>query len=278
MILIEPLGYRKILPSLFQVGINHLFARAVVEQKIDGEVYVDDLLEPSTCYVKHAYGMSLLWGNHSNEAFNQALKSHLLNESGKRKVVEWLQVYPAAWNEKLVELLGSNLVENPPETVQSISNSEKVVLKYTRVNFRFNREQYVPFGLKPEDGLKLVKTGNGLFDRMQGTVVPAKFWRNEREFAETGAGFCLMKNDEPVSTAFSAFVHEPYLELGIETLPEFQGRGLAPIVCSALIDYCLERDLEPVWACRLENSGSFKLAQKLGFEVERMIPYYQLPI
>jgi hypothetical protein len=34
--------------------------------------------------------------------------------------------------------------------------------------------------------------------------------------------------------------------------------------------------LEPVWACRLENDGSYKLAQKLGFEPVLEIPYYRL--
>jgi len=80
-----------------------------------------------------------------------------------------------------------------------------------------------------------------------------------------------------VSTAFSAFVHGHLLELGIETLAGFYGRGFAQFTCSALIDYCLENNLEPVWACRLENTGSYKLAQKLGFEVEHLLPYYQLP-
>ncbi|MDO8927801.1 MAG: GNAT family N-acetyltransferase, partial [Bacteroidota bacterium] len=128
------------------------------------------------------------------------------------------------------------------------------------------------------DEFKLVKTDAELFDQISGTVVPRYFWRNKKEFVQQGAGFSLMLEDEPVSTAFSAFAFETELELGIETQSLYQGKGLAQLVCSALIDFCLENNLEPVWACRLENTGSFQLAQKLGFEPVRMIPYYQLPI
>ena len=97
------------------------------------------------------------------------------------------------------------------------------------------------------------------------------------EFAENAIGFSLIANNEPVSTAFASFIHDRQLEIGIETRPEFRGQGLAQITCSALIDYCRENDFEPVWSCRLENTGSFSLAQKLGFEPTLIIPYYQLP-
>lgn len=33
---------------------------------------------------------------------------------------------------------------------------------------------------------------------------------------------------------------------------------------------------EPIWSCRLENTGSYKLAQKIGFLPTAEIPYYRL--
>jgi len=66
------------------------------------------------------------------------------------------------------------------------------------------------------------------------------------------------------------------LEIGIETTKGYVRKGFALQSCSALIDYCLENKLEPVWGCKLENVGSFKLAQKLGFEPTFFIPFYKL--
>ena len=78
------------------------------------------------------------------------------------------------------------------------------------------------------------------------------------------------------STAYSAFVAPGILEIGIETSPLYRQKGYALKVCQQLIDYCLQNKLTPVWACRLENSASYYLAQKLGFEPSLYLPYYRL--
>lgn len=278
MILLKTEDYCKLEQPLQSIEINQLFARSVVEQKMDGEIFVDDPEQPSTFYVRHRYGLALLFGKTDNETFNLHLANYLLNENNTRKANEWLQAYPPQWNNKLKELLDGRLLDISDTEQNQLVNKQSYVTKSTRVNFRFNSGKYTPSKLKDHTEFKLVKTDAKLFDQISGTVVPRYFWRNNEEFAQQGVAFSLMSGNEPVSTAFSAFVHEPQLELGIETRSQFQGKGLAQLTCTALIDYCLENNLQPVWACRLENTGSFKLAQKLGFEPVRMIPYYQLPI
>lgn len=277
MILLKKENYYKLELLLKSVGINYLFAQTVIEQKMDGKIFVDRIDRPSVAYVKHHYGMALLFGKTDNERFNQNLVKYLLNEEGKRNSGEWLQVFTEEWNLKLNELLSERIQEFSENTPKTNPENITNIIRSTRVNFQFNREKFSPVNLNEESEFKLVQTDAKLFDQIKGTVVPRCFWRNGKEFAETGTGFTLMFGDEPVSTAFTSFVHEPKLELGIETKKEFQGKGLALYTCSALLDYCLKNNFEPVWACRLENTGSFRLAQKLGFEPLRTIPYYQLP-
>jgi hypothetical protein len=48
--------------------------------------------------------------------------------------------------------------------------------------------------------------------------------------------------------------------------------------CAALIDRTLQLGLEPVWACRLDNHASYRLARKLGFAHALSLPYYRLPV
>lgn len=272
MISLKTENYYKLKEPLKMVEINHLFARTVVEQKMDGEIYVDDFECPSTFYVKHSYGMALLFGKTDNEFFNQQLTSYLLNEDSKRQAGEWLQVFPSEWNDKLDKLLDGQIAGPNPTEIKHR------VIKSTRVNFRFNKSKYTSAKHTISPEFKLVRTDAELFGQIAGTVVPRYFWRNKDEFSQNAVGFSLIYRNEPVSTAFASFIHDQQLELGIETKAEFQGQGLAQLTCSALITYCMENNLEPVWACRLENTGSFQLAQKLGFEPIRMIPYYQLPI
>ncbi len=86
----------------------------------------------------------------------------------------------------------------------------------------------------------------------------------------------MLENGQLASTAYSAFIHSNQLELGIETINGFQKKGLAAICCTALIDYCINKGFEPVWSCKLENTASFRLAEKLGFEVAASRPYYMV--
>ncbi len=119
-------------------------------------------------------------------------------------------------------------------------------------------------------------TDKKIYEEMTGSVVPASFWDTAEDFITNGVGFSLFYNQNLAATAYSAFIHDNKLGLGIETTPGFRGKGFAQLACSALIVYCLETGYEPVWACRLENVSSYKLAEKLGFEMYSEVPYYRL--
>ena len=111
---------------------------------------------------------------------------------------------------------------------------------------------------------------------MKGKVIPLNFWNNATEFLENAIGYSTYCKNELACTAFASFILGNFLELGMETRPKFRGKGLARYTCSKLIDYCLANNYEPVWACRLENIGSYRLAQSLGFDDVLQVPYYRL--
>ncbi|MNP00830.1 GNAT acetyltransferase [compost metagenome] len=117
-----------------------------------------------------------------------------------------------------------------------------------------------------------------MYRNIQGSVIPRYFWKDEEQFDEIGLGYSLIYDGEIAATAFSAYKNGNQLEIGIETLEKYRGKGFAKMVCSALIDACLKSGLEPVWACRLENEGSYQLAQKLGFVPSVCVPYYKLGV
>lgn len=111
---------------------------------------------------------------------------------------------------------------------------------------------------------------------MKGSVIPSNFFRDADDFEKNGIGFSLFEDDNLATTAYSAFIQDNKIELGMETLKEYRGKGYAQLACAALIDYCIAHKYDPVWACRLENIGSFKLAQKLGFQPTEELKYYRL--
>lgn len=272
--------YYKAVKPLEDVVFNHLFACAVVEQKIDGLIYTDNSDAPESFYVIHPYGMSLLFGNDKKEEFNAQLINYLINKNKIRNRTEWMQVYPEDWSARLLTFLGNQLLTKKQKDEGRIPESEIVkVEEQTRVNFKFDPNIYNGFRKSNQVcDAEIFRTQEDEFQNMPGTVVPMYFWQNASQFLSNGVGFSLRFNGELACTAFSAFIDNSQLELGIESASQFRGKGFAMHTCAALIDYCLENNYEPVWSCRLENTGSYLLAQKLGFVPVHYHPFYKVDI
>lgn len=263
--------YAKPLALLDGAELNTLFARAVLERRLPGKVLADRAHSPTSYLVVHPYGMSLLLGDPGNEEFNRDLAAYMTDAQSIRRKPEWVQAHPDEWHRAIRESLGPDLLQGPgaPEPGK--------VRQLTRVNFRFDREEFMEsLAAAPEPPHDIVPTTAEFFDNMPGKVIPRYFWRDAGHFLREGAGCTMVVNGEPASTAFSAFVAPGILELGIETAEPHRGMGYAEHVCRALIGHCLDNGLEPVWACREDNVGSYRLALKLGFRLTLRVPYYQL--
>ena len=274
MIQLDKNDYVKVLESLETVEINHLFASAVALGHINGTISVDNKENPTSFYVTHPYGMSLLFGETTNEKFNEWLLGHALNAYKTRDQYQWLQVFPRTWNELIAKQWSEHLVKSKDNTAGILN---KPIEENNRVNFKFNKTNYLEFKSKYNSSeIKVFRTDRKMFTKMHGSVIPIRFWDNADDFCNRAVAFSILDHDEVAATAFSAFIVGKQLEIGIETLSDYRSKGYAIAVCSALIDYCLENDYEPIWACRLENNASYLLAQKLGFEPTVFWPFYRL--
>lgn len=281
MHLLNPSDYHRVTPLLRDLPINTLFARLVTERKTEGEVLVDDPLHPRAGYVWHPYGMSLLFGSVAETSFRDGVIAHLAGETRSRSAVEWLQTYPAEWSTLLEQSLDGRIVqgEDDPSLATIPPRPGAAFLRETRVNFRFDPEHHarVARSLTLPPGCEIIDDVERIYAEMQGSVVPSTFWDDPRDLADHGSALALVCDGQIASVAFSAFTLDDEIELGVETADRFRGRGFAVHACSAMLQFCLERRLEPVWACRLGNLASYRLALRLGFEHSHSIPYYRLP-
>lgn len=271
MIPVAPPRFDRLLPPLRELPFNHLFALAVLEHKVDGRAWVDASENPAIFYVAHPYGMSLLYGTPRRDAL-PALRRHLLgSEAGGRD--EWLQVGHAEWDVVLKELLGDALASCPTEP------GGPLVQRFSRLNFNFDPCRYAQLraAMPARDGISVQPATEAVFDRFGDSVAPRRFWRNWQQFAAAGGGYCTVQNGVPTALAFTSFVTDRQLEIGVETNPAWRGRGHAFHACAAMIDHCLRIAKEPVWSCRGENTGSVQLARKLGFTPTLELPYFRLP-
>ncbi len=282
MKLVNENQYEKILEQLKNIPFNTFFARAVLDLKACGKIFVDNINEPKSIYIAHDYGMSLLFGDTDNIEFNLDLKEYLLNEFKNRISYEFLQVYPEKWSNKLEELLKDNLIKYS-KLLDNYSKSEadtlvekykeNHIIQWGRVNFIYKEIDKVVF---PKSEYKIKLIDSEIYDRIEGTVIPKFFWKSKELFLSNGIGYALMNGDDIVSIAFSSWKYEDVLEIGVETSQKYRKKGFAKYVCKELLSYCQKNNLSPIWACRLENTGSYLLAKSLGFDEVITLPYYEL--
>ena len=282
MQLIEEKQYRKLIDKLADIPFNTLFARSVLELKADGKVYTDNKEEPKTFLIAHAYGMSLLVGDTENDRFNAGLADYMLNKYNNRFKNEWLQVYPENWNAKLQEILADKIINyaslTETHTHQECENlieshrSNKII-QWRRINFKYNNPDNIT-NCVSKHTVKLIDMN--IYNRLEGSVIPRLFWKSPETFLAHGIGYVIASGNDLVSVAFASCKHENELEIGIETMKNYRGKGFAKQVCQFLLNYCKESNYIPVWACKKENIASYRLAQSLGFEETLTLPYYEL--
>lgn len=252
-----------------------MFARSVLEKHVKGKVFIDDIENPNTFYIVHLSGMSLLYGKLNDIFLTTHLRDYLLGLGGLRESVESLQVVPGELEKKIDCVLDKSMCFQ--DEFSGNNNRCYKVVKDKRRNFKFNKKKFIIAQEKLNLAQHQFKNVDvTLFERIKGSAVPNQFWDSAISFTNYGIGFSIIHKNILVATAFSSFIHEGMLEIGVETLSQYQKKGFGSIVCAKLISYCLKNNLEPVWSCRYGNIGSVGLAKKIGFEPTVNIPYYEL--
>lgn len=267
--------YQQWTGKISAIPFNTHFAQAVLDDKADGMVFVNKLVEPDYIYISHSYGMSLLYWDGKSDDFVRNLLDYLVSANGLPQD-NYLQISSPLGQQKFEEIFADRIIisEAMPEE-PAIGK----ILKHIRVNFRFDLENYKNNATDIRyENYDIREFTAASFESFTGSVIPQFFWRSAEEFDKYGKAYAVYANGEIASVAFTSFGSEKILELGIETLPVYRGRGLAKIACFKLIEYALDHGMIPVWACRKGNIGSYKLAGQLGFEMALELPYYQIKI
>lgn len=62
------------------------------------------------------------------------------------------------------------------------------------------------------------------------------------------------------------YMDDMVVEIGVNTLPDFYGKGFATECCKKCISNILKNNLCPIWSTSSDNIASQALAEKVGFE------------
>lgn len=72
-------------------------------------------------------------------------------------------------------------------------------------------------------------------------------------------------HNQLVAIAQNYALTEGFGDVGVFTLPDWRGRGLAAAAAALVADWLLQNGRTPVWSCGSQNQPSLRVAEKLGF-------------
>lgn len=252
---------------LFQSFDYSLSIHAAIEGNNLGRIFVDDVDQPRTAFALTVEGY-LLAGEHHNATTNAALR-RLLREkifTGEVFVVgDWsmsLAVYPEAWEALLPELI-------PTHEVEKIKRYH-----YLCRTVKLDWHKNIP------EGYTVRRVDQTVLDAAATDVVREwmdieEVWWTVDKYLQHGISYAVLYEGEMVAWCTPDCVAGEQIDVGIMTHPAHRRRGLASIAAAATVEQCLNQGFSAVgWHCNAENVGSWKTAEKVGFERNLEYFYY----
>ena len=256
--------YSSIIPLFKDKSYLNIFRSHLGYTTIKKTVYVDSLDNPQTAVIVVVPRL-FFGGKADNKNFNKSFQKILYNQliheffkQNQQEVVcylandEWLESIKNILNDpyfyeyyyyeiKKLKIENWRDLIPPKYTLEPINITllEKQYLKNYEWLLEELKENWLPF----EEGLKEIR------------------------------GFYLVWKDEEIVSwcTLEYLTNENDIEVGIATNPDYQNKGLATLVGSATADFALKKYNSVGWNCSANNTGSWKTAEKIGYE--RQVAY-----
>ena len=156
-------------------------------------------------------------------------------------------------------------------------DARKVIRYAIRKDTVFDREKLTQMASKLPEGYELKKIDSDLYDLCLQDPVTADFvsaFESKEKYLELGRGMVILKDGKIVSGASSYTRYKEGIEIEVDTVKSERRKGLATIVCSALILNCLDEGLYPSWDAH--DMNSVQLAKRFGYEFDHEYVAYEV--
>ncbi|WP_155592265.1 GNAT family N-acetyltransferase [Lysinibacillus cavernae] len=243
---------------------GQLEAIAVVEKINPGRIFVDNSNQPTSglIWLGNNDGF-IFFGNEQNEGFNNELNHFIDNviiPEAKKVQLKWFE---GIGNHEKWDNIIAKVFEH-----RKLGSWNQWVYTLQQGNYKGQSEPII------DQGYKVIKISNTLLKNsdysikniefLQSKIV--EFWSSMDTFLNKGMGYCIIYQNEVVSTCFSGFVVGNVHCIDIETLEAHQGKKLAQKLAHSFVKDCLRNNIVPYWDCMEMNKSSVAVAENIGFE------------
>ena len=266
---LKPNEFEKV-HSLFQGFEYSLSIQAAIEGNNPGRIFADDVSYPRTALALTVEGY-LLAGENGNPETNAALRQLFKDRIFTGEVFVngddsmSLAVHPETWEARLPELI-------PTYEIEKLDRYHYLCRK-----LKFDWRKNIPAGytVRRVDRALLDDAQVVFSDDARGWMNFEEVWWTEENFLSKGVSFVVLYENEVVAWCTPDCVAGDQMDIGIITLRAHRRRGLATIAVAATVEHCLHSGFSAVgWHCNAINIGSWKTAEKVGFERDYQYAYY----
>lgn len=252
MIELDTEDFPDVLPLYRSSGFRFPLISAVIQRQQRGQIFADRKTDPRSSVVINNFGFMYVFGVDDDSLIE-------LFEGADKIKPSYLLWYapPATWQERL-NAAGARRRE--------------------RIRFEFRGHDDEPlnvpagFELRNLDRDLIPKTSKFKLD------LDSRFWSSTEDFVLNGLGVCLLKDNEILSVCYAAAISDGLAEVDVVTDEAYRAHGLATVVSRQFIRECLTRGITPTWDCFDYNTGSVRLAERLGFSELVRYPFYSFNI
>lgn len=249
--------------ALFGNDQDHLAVVSALAGQSPGKVYVDDLQNPRTGLVVLWNGRLYLAGAPSDGPFGRAMAT-LLRDRYTPPTPDGdpcdrtIAYTPAGWEAYLPSLFGDLASFRAEREYYRLCITAPVASPALPPDYRLRRV----------DATLVADTSLGNHQVLLAETQSEA--PSVADFLQHRFGYCIQHGEAIVAWCLSEYNYGDRCELGIETLPHYQRRGLALAVAKATIAHAHRAGITEVgWHCWQRNRASSALARKLGFEKAR---------
>ncbi|SFU74587.1 GNAT family N-acetyltransferase [Butyrivibrio sp. INlla21] len=155
--------------------------------------------------------------------------------------------------------------------------AKKVTRYAIKKDTQFDKEYLKNMVAKLPDEYELKEIDDAIYDMCLPDPVTRDFvsaFGSKEKYLEIGRGMVILKSGTIVAGASSYTRYNEGIEIEVDTAEQARQKGLATIVCAALILRCLDEGLYPSWDA--QNMNSVHLAEKLGYEFDHEYTAYEV--
>ena len=248
-------------PLEFTIAVD-----ALIEGSSEGALWIDDPVNPSIAllwdYSDGVYLVSKEYSEPLHQAIHNLFQKEIIPETEKRTQSPLFVIYafPSQWGDHISSIFSSSWTVFP-ETA-----------------YFYTRPLSLPNPTGSSDSLSAPFIGQqidpNLLNHSDLRYLPNLIktlesdWGSLENFHSHGYGYCVIdeKANSLASWGVTGNIARSCAELGIDTMEEYRGIGLATYVTSQMIYISSFRKYTPHWYCFQENAASVNLAEKLGFQ------------